>query len=477
MGEVSARKIERISYLIHPYCWSSYPGIPEGRDPELWNASLVREIRNHRDHLQFISSLGPAEALVIYPIGESAPMAAVIEHARRFLGPRCHVITWRVANPAPLVAGVQDPIRRWLDTEDPLLGKEQYVRDNFSDFGARPTRQDVAQEVEEEIRQACLVIGYDWSPAALKVIYYNRAVALEIEEAFRGQGLAYDPRALAGLAFGEGFAACAMTWKSMIPSYLGLALPIENDFDLSTEGLGFLNDARLRERLDLGGDLRLFLIEGPERLPVAIFRARAGPPGRALPLCAHPGWRRACPADQGSLAAGQRHAVSPAPGGRAPAGSSAHRPAPGPGGPLPAGAGHGLRRVRNGGGPGGDRAWSRGLESIAARYVASATRRPHWAGPARPPLGCRRGARPKEADATTGLPTRGTRLRAATDARKPTRGEDGATHGQTAGTCRRTGRGPKPCRPGAADSRYAANTKRNPPAAQGVALCGYWLRR
>jgi hypothetical protein len=273
---VSARKIERINYLIHPYCWSAHSGVPADRDPELWNASLAREMRNHRDQMQFISRLGPAEALVIYPIGDSAPMAAAMEHARGLLGPRCHVITWRVANPAPLVAGVSDPIRRWLDTEDPLPGKEQYVRDNFSDFGARPTRQDVAQEVEEEIRQACSVIGYDWSPAALKVIYYNRVVALEIEEAFRRQGLTYDPQAVTGLAFGEGFAACAMTWKCMIPCYLGLAHPIENDFGLSTEGLDFLNEARLRERLDLGGDLRLFLIEGPERLPVALFaRAQA----------------------------------------------------------------------------------------------------------------------------------------------------------------------------------------------------------
>jgi hypothetical protein len=267
MGEEPARKIERVNYMIHPYCWSAHPGVPADRDPELWNASLARETRNHRDQIQLISHLGPAEALVIFPIGESGPMTAAIEHARGLLGPRCHVITWRVANPAPLVAGMSGPIRRWLDTENPLPGKEQYVRDNFSDFGARPMRQDVAGQIEEEIRQACSVIGYDWNPAALKVIYYNRAIALEIEEAFRRQGLTYDPRTLAGLAFGEGFAACAMTWKCMLPSYLGLTRPIENDFDLSTEGLAFLNEARLRERLPLGGDLRLFLIEGPGRLP------------------------------------------------------------------------------------------------------------------------------------------------------------------------------------------------------------------
>jgi hypothetical protein len=287
------RKIDRIAFLIHPYCWSLHCEIPADRDPVLWKASLARELRNHRDHLQFISGMGPGEVLAIYPIGDSPPMRALVEHARARLGPRCQVITWRVANPAPLLAGVRDPIRRWLDTDDPLPGKEQYVRDTFSDFGARPMREDVAGQVEEEIRQACSVIGYDWLPAAIKVIYYNRAVALEIEEHFRRNGLTFDPRTVEGLAFGEGFAACAMTWKCMLPGYLGLARPIENDFDLSTEGLAFLNEARLRERLDLGGDLRLFLIEGPEGLPVALFaraQARLADPYfyARLPLAALP---------------------------------------------------------------------------------------------------------------------------------------------------------------------------------------------
>ena len=50
-----------------------------------------------------------------------------------------------------------------------------------------------------------------------------------------------------------------MTWKSMVPHYMGIDRGAESNFDLSVGGLRFLQDATWIDRVDLGNDVRLFL--------------------------------------------------------------------------------------------------------------------------------------------------------------------------------------------------------------------------
>jgi hypothetical protein len=61
-------------------------------------------------------------------------------------------------------------------------------------------------------------------------------IAYDIQKAFSERGLVYDPANVECVASGEGFEECAMTWKSMVARYLGLAHPIENDYELSVSG-------------------------------------------------------------------------------------------------------------------------------------------------------------------------------------------------------------------------------------------------
>ena len=57
----------------------------------------------------------------------------------------------------------------------------------------------------------------------------------------------------------------------MLPHYMGLANPIENEFELSVSGAPFLVTAKFKERIALNGDVRLFLWEGENGQPIALF--------------------------------------------------------------------------------------------------------------------------------------------------------------------------------------------------------------
>jgi len=149
------------------------------------------------------------------------------------------------------------------------------VRNTLTDEGRLPTPEGLAEELEAEIREACETIGYDWGIGAFKVIYYNRVLALDIEEKFRENGLIYDPQTVEGMAFGEGLEQCAMTWKCMLPHYMGLAKPIENDPSLSVIGAAYLVNAEFKERVLFADDVCLLLCEGEDGRPIALFHRTA----------------------------------------------------------------------------------------------------------------------------------------------------------------------------------------------------------
>lgn len=261
--------ISRIYWCIHPYCWSMYDGIPADRDPELWKAVLGWELDVHDRHMAFVSNMKPDEALIIYPIGSSEPMTRLMEHAREKLGKRCIVPTWQCVAPT-FLDEVEDPIRRFLDDRS-LPGRQQFVQDMVTDKGRRAAPEGLAEELEAEIRDACSTIGHDWSHGALKVIYYNRVLAIEIQEELRRRGLAYDPKTVQCVAFGEGLEQCAMTWKSMLPHYMGLGNPIENDPTLSVSGAAYLVGATFKERVKFDDDVRLLLWAGSDGRPIGLF--------------------------------------------------------------------------------------------------------------------------------------------------------------------------------------------------------------
>ena len=264
--------IQRVFFMIHPTCWAEFPdGPPEsfvqnGGNLSDFYAASNWEKRVNQKQKEFISKMLEDDVLIIYPIGKSNEMRELISYAERILGTRCLVIKSDVYREPEQLEEMDDPIRHFLEDED-MEGRSE-----FWDILPVSEREDMIKE----IREACEVSGYNWRPAALKVVQGNRLYAMEIKEEFRKRGFEVDPSTVESESFGEGFEQCAVDWKSMLSDYLGWTNPIENRFDLSVSGAPILFDADFRERLSLESDIRLFLWEKSQGRPMGLFvRARA----------------------------------------------------------------------------------------------------------------------------------------------------------------------------------------------------------
>ena len=269
-AEESATSIRHILFIFHPYCWSMSGGkVPDTWEETEWNTYLDRELRLHKKYMSIITEMAADEAVIIFPIGDSEPMRELKQHAKAELGDRCFIVERSSLNP-DFLTGVEDPIRKFLD--DPqLAGKAEWLQGILSDQGKRNIPDGVADELEGELRAACQTIGFDWRPESLEVIYYNRLIADEILEKMRDRNLTYDPQTVECRAAGEGFEQCAMTWKSMLPHYMKLTKPIENEEALSVPGLYAALTGKFQGRFELDNGVRLFLWLGPEGESVALF--------------------------------------------------------------------------------------------------------------------------------------------------------------------------------------------------------------
>ena len=268
--------VDKVYFMIHPCAWAANPdGPPEryeetGRNHSDWYSALKWEKAVNRRQHGLIDSIGPNEALVIYPIGASAAMRELEEHGKNALGRRCVIA--RPPSSVPLhhepkvLHEMDEPIRHFLEDE------HMEGRDAFWEY----VPPELIEEVKTEIRQASEKGGYDWNPSALNVVVINHMYAREISDEFKKRGLVVDPATVQAEAFGEGFEQCAVVWKSMVPGHLKWAHPVENNFDLSVSGAPVLFDASFRERLSLDNDIRLFLWEKSHGLTLGLFvRAQA----------------------------------------------------------------------------------------------------------------------------------------------------------------------------------------------------------
>ena len=265
-------RIDRVFFLIHPGCWALCEGRPDlaalrqnGTRYSWFFAADHRERRVNELQKEFIRSLGPHDAMVVYPIGDTPAMRGLIQTARTHLGDRC-IVQQASIKPEPAVLyDMAEPIRHFLE-DDALEG-----RDAFWEVIPAHLHDDVRQEIQ----RACEVHGHNWNPGALKVIAGNRSYADEIACESTRLGWEIDPNTIDSVAFGEGFEQCAITWKAMVGDHLGWSNPIENDYELSVSGAPCLFDAEFRERISLDHDVRLFLWEKPNDLWLGFYvRAR-----------------------------------------------------------------------------------------------------------------------------------------------------------------------------------------------------------
>jgi hypothetical protein len=249
--------------LIHPVCWDlaltkeGKPNLPylssvaESQQKPV--AQVEREFMEllqwerevNQQQKRYIDGMGKDEAMIVYPIGRRQAMLELEEHCKQRLGERCVIVR----------------------SESPQMNRKVDFREILPDA----VRLQIADDLMEAIQRNGEDPKFD-----LEMITYNRIIAYEIEQEFAKRGLRFDPKTVEAVAFGEGFAACAMNWKAMVPYYLGMSNPIENDFLLSVDGPIQLRFATFKERIALDEDVRLFLWTLKDGRPLALFgRARA----------------------------------------------------------------------------------------------------------------------------------------------------------------------------------------------------------
>ena len=261
------RKISKLNWLIHPVCWSmgmqgdQPPALPAGYDPQDYLDTWEWEKKVNEQQKRFISNMGDDEVLLIHPIGGGPAMKGLIDHAAKELGDRSIVMTRNSVNPPEALGKLEQPIKHFLEDDD-IEGKAEFLAQ---------VPEKIQAELAREIRKACKTLGYDWDSAVLEVIYSSRLFAMDIEAELEKRGLYFDPDTVELEAFGEGFEECAMTWKAMVPHYLGIDRGVENNFGLSVGGLRFLSDATWVDRVDLGRNVRLFLWRSADDRAIGFF--------------------------------------------------------------------------------------------------------------------------------------------------------------------------------------------------------------
>ena len=264
--------VRKIYFMFHPVCWQTAgldppPGNWDEHSPysrPVWDATYRKELEVNRLQKELMSKMEPDEVLLLFPIGDKAPMLELQEYARRTLGRRAILVDRKLKQPPVEWRKLDHPLERFLGDPD-LPGRAAFLE------GVPPPIQ---KELEAEIREAideAGAVAATWNPAVLEVLYFSRLAASDIRSEFRERNLRYDPATTRGVAFGEGFEQCAMTYKQMLVPYLGLQTPVENRYDLSVSGASFLMGSRFRERVDLDSNLRLYLWEGTGNRLVGLY--------------------------------------------------------------------------------------------------------------------------------------------------------------------------------------------------------------
>lgn len=258
-------EINKIYFLFHPCCWQAYgETAPPDADAKLWASCFNWEVKSNAAQKKLIDGLKADEVLVVFPVGNGPAMQEIIEHGEKTLGRRCIVVRREGRDPPASWKTLSNPFERFLNDPD-LEGRDEFLKG---------VPDEIQDELANEIRQALKTTKGKWNISVLDVIYYSRLSAMDINHEFKTRKLHYDPETVRSVAFGEGFEQCAMTWKQMLVPYMGLKHPAENLFELSVSGAPFLIHAELKERIELGDDLRLFLWENDDGQKIAMY-ARA----------------------------------------------------------------------------------------------------------------------------------------------------------------------------------------------------------
>jgi hypothetical protein len=102
---------------------------------------------------------------------------------------------------------------------------------------------------------------FQWKSDPLGQPIIARGWAERIKMEFGERGLVYDPDTVRTEGWGESFEGCVANYTRFLGTYLGLANPIEDEFEMTVPGAKILLTARFVERISIDSTVRLYLWE------------------------------------------------------------------------------------------------------------------------------------------------------------------------------------------------------------------------
>lgn len=228
--------IERITFLVHPFCYAKSLEKPLSWQPEDWRLYQEYELAVAKRWYDAIDALGEKDLVVYHPCYQSDEEKALAARARRRLGERCLTVSGR-----------------------------EIHNGGFT--------REVLAALAPEIAEAFRVRGkYTWYAHDLRIAVFSHNYAQDILSMLQQHGLVLDPGRVALRAMGESFEGCATTWTTMVGVYLGTPARVEMPYELSVPDTRFLLESRFVRRVPMAHDTALYLFVGPEDRPVAHYK-------------------------------------------------------------------------------------------------------------------------------------------------------------------------------------------------------------
>ena len=225
--------LTRLIFLTHPLAYHQLASVPWARP---W---IRREREIIPQWLDAMAALPPDAAVAIvscHPRGPAA-MEDFSARAEAVLGKRCFTL--------------REP--DWLQPE----------------FWKR-TAGATAPKLLADLQAACVTQGESWNKEELTTLFHARVCSVALLKSMRKRRMTIDPATINCEGWGEEFEGCTLKYCLAFQRALGLAKPVELEFDRCVPGAKFVLNPRSVERIALSPALRLFLFD-TARGPIALF--------------------------------------------------------------------------------------------------------------------------------------------------------------------------------------------------------------
>lgn len=230
-------EIERITFLVHPYCYAESLGNPTSMPETTWRAYHEHENAVAARWYETMDRMDERDVVVYHPCYQSAEEKALAEHGRQQLGDR------------------------FLTVKGRAIGHPQ---------GFTPeTLAALAPEIDEAFR----VRGkYTWYAHDLRIAVFSYHYAQDILKLCAERGLRFQPEHVTLKAFGESFEGCVTTWSTMVSVYLDILSRVEIPYEMAVPDTFFLLESRYVKRVSMPHDVALYLFINSENQPIAYYK-------------------------------------------------------------------------------------------------------------------------------------------------------------------------------------------------------------